>query len=161
MFLFRNPGREGWGFFLLCLLGFSVLAVPFGMLSGFYRWTAPLDAMEILRMAAIVIVIPAIGEELVFRGPLIWLKEKRGAVPVWAIAVSLIAFIAWHPINAYTFMPQAREIFLDPRFLFIAALLGVVATLLALRTRSLWPPILFHWALVLVWKVFLGAPAFL
>ena len=139
MFLFRNPGREGWSVFLLCLLGFSLVAVPYGVVSGFYRWTSPPDAIAFLRMAAIIFVIPALGAELVFRGPLIWLKETRGAVPAWAIAVSLIAFIAWHPINAYTFMPQAREIFLDPRFLLIAALLGVVATLLALRTRSLWP----------------------
>ena len=161
MFLFRNPDRQGWGVFLLCLLGFSVVALLFGVLSGFYRWTAPPGMAEFMRMAAIIFVIPAIGEELVFRGPLVWLREKRGAVPAWAIAVSLITFIAWHPINAYTFMPQAREIFLDPRFLLIAALLGVFATVLALRTRSLWPPILLHWALVLVWKAFLDAPGFL
>ena len=138
-----------------------VLALPFGLASGFYQWTAPPSGLSLLRTAVIAFFLPAVFEELVFRGPLLWAQTNLDEVPAWAIGLSLAAFVAWHPINAHTLLPQADPVFLDVRFLAIAALLGAVATLMALKTRSLWPPILFHWSVVVGWKATLGAPGFL
>ncbi|MEL7548024.1 MAG: CPBP family glutamic-type intramembrane protease [Pseudomonadota bacterium] len=161
MFLFRWPSAKDWSYALLCVLGFAAVALPFGLWSGSYRWAPNLFSPELLRVALVALVLPALMEELVFRGPLIWWREKRGTVPNWVVFVSLAAFVAWHPINAVTFMPQAADTFLDWRFLLVTTLFGAAATIMTLRTQSLWPAIVFHWVLVVAWKGLLGAPSFL
>ncbi|MEL7285262.1 MAG: CPBP family glutamic-type intramembrane protease, partial [Pseudomonadota bacterium] len=67
----------------------------------------------------------------------------------------------WHPINAFTFMPQAAETFLDWRFMLVAGLFGLAATVMTLRSRSLWPAIVSHWVMVVAWKSLFVAPSFL
>ncbi|MCR9079044.1 MAG: CPBP family glutamic-type intramembrane protease [Hyphomonadaceae bacterium] len=161
MFVWRIPGLSDWRLALVCIIAFSAISAGFGLATGLFVFSEMPVPAELLRVALIAFFLPAVFEELVFRGPLLWLQKKSGAVSRVAIAVSLAAFVAWHPINAHTFMPQAADVFLDFRFLFIAALLGIATTFLALRTRSLWPPILLHWFAVIGWKACLGAPGFL
>jgi len=161
MFLFRWPSKADWQCSAFCALGFAVLAVPFGLVSGAYRWAPDLVSPETLRVALVALVLPALMEELVFRGPLVWWRETRGPVPLWLTLGTLIAFVAWHPINAFTFMPQAADTFLDWRFLLVTTLFAVVVTIITRRTCSLWPAIVFHWLLVVAWKGLFGAPSFL
>ena len=161
MFLFRWPSASDWRFTALCVLGFILIAVPFALISGIYRWTPNLISTHLVRVALIALILPALMEELVFRGPLFWLQRARGTVPLWASLISLVAFVSWHPINALTFMPQAASTFLDPRFLVVTTVFGAAATLVTLRSRSLWPAIAFHWLLVVAWKGLFGAPSFL
>ena len=161
MFLFRCPSEADWRFTALVCFGFALIAVPTALVTGVYRWAPDLFDLELLRVALIALVLPALLEELVFRGPLIWVLEKRGRVPIWMVLISLAAFVGWHPVNAFTLMPQAASTFLDPRFIFITALFGAAVTILALRTRSLWPAIVLHWILVVSWKGLFGAPSFL
>ena len=85
---------------------------------------------------------------------------RHGRAPLWTIGLSLLAFILWHPLNATVNLVEARDLFFDWRFLTVATGLGAVATYLAIRTRSLWPPVLFHWLAVVGWTAFLGAPNF-
>lgn len=160
MHLFAWPSWQSWRFAAFCTLGFSAIAVPFGLLTGLYSWAPTPFSASLIGLALYLFVIPAVLEELVFRGPLLWWKARKGSVPLWLIAVSLSLFILWHPANTYLFMPEARDLFSDLRFLTVAGALGTVATLLALRTRSLWPPIVFHWLVVVGWKMLLGAPDF-
>jgi sodium transport system permease protein len=73
-------------------------------------------------------VAPAICEELAFRGFILsgFMRSRR----TWlAIGLSSIAFGAMHMI---------------PQQVFNAALLGLVLGLLAVRSNSLWPGVLFH-----------------
>lgn len=160
MFLFKWPSRAAWQLTALSLIAFSALAIPFGLSTGLYAWAPVAIDGALIGFALYLFIVPAVLEELVFRGPLLWWRDRKGTVPVWIIAVSLALFIAWHPVNTYLFMPEARELFSDWRFLSVAAALGAVATFLALKTRSLWPPIVFHWLIVVGWKSLLGAPDF-
>lgn len=157
----RAPTVRDWQLTGLGLLVFAVTAVPLGFMTGVYRWAPDSDLGGLLRVALIALIAPAILEELVFRGPLVWLQSKRGTAPAWAIGLSLMAFIAWHPLNTVLLMPQAADLFTDWRFLVSAAWLGVIATILVLRTKSIWTAIVFHWVVVVGWKAFLGAPSFL
>ncbi|MEM1391446.1 MAG: CPBP family glutamic-type intramembrane protease [Pseudomonadota bacterium] len=144
---------------IICTV-FSALALIVGASTSLFQFEiAP--PHQILRTAFIAFVFPALLEELVFRGPLIYLANRKSKRLLHVTILSLALFILWHPLNAWLLLTDTRPVFLDWRFLTLAALLGVCATTLALRTRSLWPPILFHWLAVVSWKAFLGAPAFL
>ncbi|MEM6652021.1 MAG: CPBP family glutamic-type intramembrane protease [Pseudomonadota bacterium] len=160
MFMFQWPDRQGWRFSVFCLLAFCGLALPFGLWTGLYSWAPTPLSWSLIGFALYLFVIPAALEEVVFRGPLLWSQARKESVPVWLIVVSLSLFIVWHPANTYVFMPEARDLFSDWRFLTVAGALGCAATLLALRTRSLWPPIVFHWLVVVGWKALFGAPDF-
>jgi len=99
---------------------------------------------EFYPIALSAFIIPSLGEELVFRG---WLR--RGA-PIGAV-LSLIAFIAWHPLQVWLNLPFGRPEFLDARFLSLVAWLGLACTLSRIRSGSIWPAVIIHWGVVVVW----------
>lgn len=105
-----------------------------------------------------LLLFPALPEEAVFRGLLI--PNATGQRGPRAIAISTLlsslAFVLWHPLNALTVNPGARQLFLDPAFLLIVFLLGVTCSLAYVLSRSLWAPVLIHWLTVLVWVLWLG-----
>lgn len=72
------------------------------------------------------------------------------------MALSTLAFVAWHPLNALTVNRSALPIFLDPAFLLIFAGLGAVCGYGYVVSRSIWVPVLIHWATVVVWVLLLG-----
>jgi len=160
--MFRLPASRDWGVAGLAFLAFAAAALGFGFATGFFRFE-PTGQASTMRALAVAFVLPALLEEVVFRGPLIWLAQRAvtGGRLVLASALSLALFVLWHPLNASLLLTEARLWFFDWRFLVIAAALGGVATWLALRTRSLWPPIVFHWLAVLGWKELLGGPGLL
>jgi len=158
MTFFHVPSRANALISLYWTLGFLIFAVPFGLVTGLYDWAPQFDPSVILKSAMITLVLPAFFEELFFRGPLLVLQARGRRVPAWAIILSLALFVLWHPFNGTLIMDDARELFTDWRFLTVATILGAVATVIALQTRSLWLAVLFHWGVVLGWKVFLGAP---
>jgi predicted Abi (CAAX) family protease len=73
-----------------------------------------------------------------------------------AIGWSTLLFVAWHPLNALTINPSAPALFLDPAFLLISAALGITCGYSYVVSKSLWVPVLIHWATVVVWVFFLG-----
>ncbi|MEM6411865.1 MAG: CPBP family glutamic-type intramembrane protease [Pseudomonadota bacterium] len=156
--MFHWPGTEKWRNTLLISLAFAAVTTLFGLSTGLYALAPVPDDMP--RRVAVAFIAPGLLEELAFRGPLLWLAGKRKHAPLWAIIISLSAFVAWHPVNATVYLKEAQMLFFDWRFLTVAAGLGAVATWLALHTRSIWPPILFHWLAVCGWIAFLGAPDF-
>ena len=158
--IFAIPHRRDWIRSALAFVGFAGIATTFGLASGLYTYAPITDPAVLVRFSAIAFVTPGILEELAFRGPLVWLAMTRGRAPAWAIALSLLLFILWHPFNATVYLIEAQDLFFDWRFLAVAAGIGVVATWLALRAQSLWPAIIFHWLAVTGWKAFLGAPQF-
>ena len=99
---------------------------------------------EVFTISLSTFFVPSLGEELVFRS---WLR--KGA-PIAAVA-SLVAFILWHPLQVWLNLPFARPEFLDPRFLGLVAWLGLACTLSRIRSGSIWPAVIIHWGVVVVW----------
>jgi membrane protease YdiL (CAAX protease family) len=92
-----------------------------------------------------LVISPAICEELLFRGAVLRATRLQlGAAS--AIAVNGVLFGLFH-LSAYRFLPTA--------------LLGVALAQLALRSGSIFPPMLFHFlnnlATVLVGRLLTGA----
>jgi len=113
------------------------------------------DPDAFLRLAAVAILIPALGEELVFRG--ILQPHRLGVTKDWRLsALSLAAFVLWHPVQVWLGLPMAQEVFTDPAFLILVALLGALCTALTHRSGSLWPAVLLHWIVVVGWKAGTG-----
>jgi uncharacterized protein len=105
----------------------------------------PVSRDQVFAISLSAFLIPVMGEELAFRG---WLK--KGA-PLAAVA-SLLAYIAWHPLQTLLQLPFGRPEFLDPRFLSLIAWLGLACTLSRIRSGSIWPAVIIHWGIVVVWK---------
>jgi predicted Abi (CAAX) family protease len=113
------------------------------------------SAWVIVSTPIVLFVMPCLAEEFFFRAVL--LPHPGEAIApratfFWA-AVSLMAFVGSHPING---LVSRRSVFLDPVFLVLATLLGIVCTITYLKSGSIWLPILFHWLTVVVWILFLG-----
>ncbi|XOZ34438.1 type II CAAX prenyl endopeptidase Rce1 family protein [Halomonadaceae bacterium KBTZ08] len=136
---------------------FMILAIPVGFGAGLlnvdilYSKIAPILPLTLL-------VFPSLLEEAFFRGILIPRNIRQAGAPraTGAVAISTIVFVAWHPINALAFNHSAIPLFLDPWFLLIVAALGATCGYSYVISRSIWPPVLIHWATVTVWVLFLG-----
>jgi uncharacterized protein len=141
------------------LIGLAGLAACWviGLASGLYHWQPKLD-WSLVQIALIAFLVPAVGEEVVFRGAMIPLPGEPGN-GIGRVCLSTLAYLAWHPLNAALFFPDWLAYFSDIRFLVVTAILGLTCAVLWRRTGSLWPPVLLHWIAVAVWKGFLGAPA--
>ncbi|MCB2207272.1 MAG: CPBP family intramembrane metalloprotease [Bacteroidetes bacterium] len=78
---------------------------------------------------SIVALIPAIGEELLFRGVLLKLLKDITKNPHWAVIISAALFSAFH-LQFYGFLPRFA--------------LGLVLGYLFVITNNLWVPIFVH-----------------
>ena len=138
------PDARGWLETLAALVGFAAAALLIGLPSGFlHPHPAPVAALPLLLRT---LIAPALAEELVF----------RVAPPPRFAGLALVAYVLYHPLNAWLFVPAARDSFSDPVFLLLAALLGALCTLLYRRSGSLWPPVVLHWLVVVSWLLLLG-----
>jgi len=103
-------------------------------------------------------VFPSLLEEAFFRGVIIpnnAFTRSKNRIAAY-ITISTAAFVLWHPVNALTINTTAAELFLNPVFLLIVALLGITCSVSYILSRSLWTPIIIHWLTVAVWVFFLG-----
>lgn len=107
-----------------------------------------------LWLLALALIVPVLVEELVFRGPLLLARFRT--MPMAALL--LVAFIAWHPLQAMLLRPDLVPLFSSAPFLIAAAALGLAATLSAWRSGSLLLPIVIHWVPVAGWIVVWGGP---
>ena len=147
------PDRRGW-LKVGLELGWSLpLMLVVAHLGGLVHFAPEGDASILLRLGATLLIAPALGEELLFRGLLI----PRGASAKW-ILLSVLLFVLWHPLQAVTIGPPWAASFLDPWFLAIVAILGTALGRIYAATGSLWPGVALHWAVVFGWKSVLGGP---
>lgn len=149
------PDRAGWTFTALVGLPTLLAMAAIGVTTGLYK-LGPGDLSALPLTMLTVFFVPAIGEEVVFRGLMVPSRPERPATP---IAVSTVLYILWHPLEGFTFLPGARELFTRPDFLLVTGLLGLACGLTRWRTGSIWPAVLLHWAVVVVWKTWLGGPS--
>lgn len=102
--------------------------------------------------------MPALVEELIFRLLLIPHPiETASSLHIYGTSlISLILFISYHPLNAWTFYRLGNPTFMDWRFLTLTGLLGGVCTIAYLATGSIWVAVIIHWLVVGIWLKFLG-----
>ena len=146
----------------LCLLGFALyaaVALALGLGSGFlepgHPWPRP---RRLVSAAAALLPMPALGEELLFRGALLPHPGEGTPWPqllAWS-ALGIGLFVLYHPLAGRLWYRRAERVFHDPRFLLQTALLGVATTALYQVSGSLWPAVLLHAVAVLVWLERLG-----
>ncbi len=74
---------------------------------------------------------------------------------MWA-GLILLLFILYHPLNAKIFKKQGDPTFLQPIFLVLAGLLGLILTITYAVTGNLWIVVFMHWIVVVVWLQLLG-----
>jgi len=148
------PTARGW--LLAVLVGVAALVVELGigLWGGFLRPT-PGDWSVLPMSLALAVLVPSLGEELVFRG-LLTPGREEGVGPWRAILPSTALFVLWHVFEALTFMPQAAPVFLRADFLATTAVLGLACGWLRWRTSSLWPAVLLHWLEVAGWQIWFG-----
>ncbi len=146
-------GLGALGLFGLCALVIHTLMSPIHFSMGLPGLRNDPDAF--LRLAAVALLIPALGEELVFRG--ILQPRRLSAAKDWTLsALSLAAFVLWHPLQVWLGLPMAQPVFTDPAFLTLVGVLGGLCTILTHRSGSLWPAVGLHWIVVVIWKAGTG-----
>lgn len=155
----KVPSLWDWGVTAGALLIYAAIALPIGLSTGFLRikpWKT--TKLHYLLLALRLFFLPALVEELVAR--VLLLPYPRAGVTwqmwtLWAI-VSLIGFIAYHPLNAKTLYKPGYPTFFDPVFLTLTGLLGAICTVTYLLTGALLTITVLHWVVVVVWLIGLG-----
>jgi predicted Abi (CAAX) family protease len=143
----------------LLLGGFAVVALVLGRGTGFLPAQRPrLRPLVLVRQAVLLLLTPSLIEETLFRAAL--LPHPLEGLSGWdntawgALSVGL--FVAWHPLAGRLWYPQGRRLFNDGRFLLLTSLLGVTCVIAYQATGSIWPAVLVHWLVVLIWLELLG-----
>ncbi|SBO42233.1 type II CAAX prenyl endopeptidase Rce1 family protein [Cyanobium sp. NIES-981] len=144
---------------VLVLAVYGALALALGFRSGFlhgpWQWR---PWPVVLRHGLALLLMPAIGEELLFR-VLLLPHPLEGVSPAsmaaWG-ALSVGLFVLYHPVAAQFWYPRGRAVFRDPCFLVQCTLLGAACVLEYGLTGSLWSAAGLHWLAVLIWLEPLG-----
>lgn len=128
------------------------------ILSEQMHWKPNFDT-ALLRLMIIAIVVPALGEELLFRVVMLPKPDPQTPLPAIRTVLALSLFVIWHPFQAF-FVGDARAvIFCDPWFLVATAAMGFSCLRLYWRSGSIWSAIFMHWLIVIAWKSLAGGPA--
>ncbi len=147
------PSTGGWAFCALVSAATLATMAAIGFTTGLYR-LQPTEPGLPLRLL-LVFFVPALGEEIPFRG-LLTPGPGESQRPRLEVAVSTGLYTLWHVVEAVTFLKSAAGVFLRPDFLLCCAVLGLGCAVMKRRTGSVWPAVLLHWALVVIWQTWLG-----
>lgn len=143
----------------LPLLGLAILILLIGFKSGFLEVAVlQKSRREITKIVALSFIIPGLSEEIIFRVLFLPHPTENPSIEtqlLWG-AISLAVFIIYHPFQGLTWNPAGREVFMQPSFLILAALLGTMCTIAYLVVGSIWFPAIVHWLAVVIWLVLLG-----
>jgi predicted Abi (CAAX) family protease len=150
------PDRAGCNFTLGAALPGLALIGVIAWVGGLAHFHPVPLGMVWLRTALLVIVIPSLAEELVFRGLLVPRPDQD--FPAWRAIATIALFVGWHPFQALTFGPPWSALFLAPPFLGAVVVLGVTLTAIYRKTGSVWPCVAVHWVLVASWKLLFSGP---
>ena len=147
-----QAASPGWPLLILGVYG--PLALLLGRRDGLLprTWSWP-PLPGLLRRGGLYLLMPAFGEELLFRG-LLLPHPLAGLTPLQLLpwmALSTGLFVLYHPLAARLWYPQGRGLFDDPRFLLQCSLLGLACALAYSVSGSLWWAVLLHWMAVFLW----------
>lgn len=152
--LSTRPSLRAWGESLLLLGVFLLIAGYLGLAAGLIKIEITDEWQPFMLTALVAFAIPALAEEFLFRVVIpVGLRLRLPPIvkPVGPV-LALGLFVLWHPIQVWLGLPLAQPLFLDPVFLLITALLGGACAISYHRTGSIWPAVVMHWLVVLVWK---------
>lgn len=150
------PDAGRWRAALAIALPAVAIIALSGFLGGWLYFNLVADLPSALIAALILFLVPALAEELIFRGILLsWFATFSQRLGNW---LSIVLFVLWHPFQALAFGPPWAAIFLQPSFLFATFILAIVLTHIRIVSQSLWPVIAIHWLLAVTWKLVLGGP---
>jgi membrane protease YdiL (CAAX protease family) len=96
------------------------------------NWDLEPSRYAMIHFAIAAVLIAPVVEEIVYRGLIIRAYRNSGISATWQVLVSSLLFVAIH--LRFVNIPSSLE------YLFAA----VILALLAIRTGSLWPGIVFH-----------------
>jgi predicted Abi (CAAX) family protease len=155
----KIPTQQDWLVLGVTLLVYSIIAIPFGLKSGFLQlqiWSSNITDKLLLTLRCLF--LPGISEELFFRVLIIPHPIEITNWFIWALwaLLSLVLFIIYHPLNAKTFFKQADATFFNRIFLFLATLLGIACTVAYALTGSLLIIVMIHWIVVVIWLIIFG-----
>lgn len=154
--LVKWPSATAWLEFLVAAVLLAIVSAAVDLSTGLLH-LAPRDGVEIVRVAAIAFLAPALSEELVFRGALIPGRGEGASGFAWIIA-STVLFTLWHVLET-AFLPGGAAFFRRFDFLTLAALLGLLCGLLRWRSGSVWPAVVLHWIAAVAWIGWFGGPS--
>jgi predicted Abi (CAAX) family protease len=156
--VFTLPDLNDWIEAIFLLFVYGAIALPIGFQFGFLQWSSPKSSTPVTRILLTSLFAPAILEEIFFRVLLLPHRNEKASVISLciSIAISLVLFVVYHPLNALTFFPAGRKTFFKPIFLFLATCLGISCTIAYLHSGSLWVATFVHWVIVIVWLLFFG-----
>ena len=158
------PDARTWLACAFVYAAFLLAAAPIGLLAGLLRPAVPhLSPGEAIGTGLLILLQPALFEEVVFRG-LLLPRDVRRMSPSRVAAIAgagLAVYVASHPLNAWLFRPDVLGLFASPVYLVLASLLGLACTSAYFISRSIWPPVAMHWLTVVTWIWFLGGQALL
>jgi predicted Abi (CAAX) family protease len=142
----------------LPLLGLIALLLIIGFNTGFLKVRIISKTwVEIIKITMTSLIFPSLSEEIFFR--VLFLPHpsenpsKKSQI-FWGF-ISVIIFIIYHPFQGMTWNSSGYNVFINPIFLSLAGLLGVVFTIAYLETGSILLPVIIHWLAVVIWLVML------
>ena len=140
------PRLSEWGQSLLLFGVFALIAAYLGQHESLFKFSLTDEWRPFIVVAVIAILVPSLAEEMVFR---VLLGGRTG----WLRAgIAIAAFVLWPPVQVWLGLPMAQPVFLEPAFLAIVALLGLVCTVAYRTSGAIWPPVAIHWGTVVLWK---------
>lgn len=127
---------------IVVFLGYAVIALPIGFVTGFIGWRPELDATHLVGGPLIIYLVTGVPEEFLFRGLLQnlltqWLGPRAG------LAIASVAFGLAH-------LP-------DPRYVLLATIAGVAYGWVYARTQRITASAITHALVDATWGVFLRA----
>ncbi|BBD68221.1 abortive infection protein [Nostoc commune NIES-4072] len=125
---------------ILPLTGLTILLLFIGFQSEFLKLhILEKSWQEIVKIIVFSFFIPGLSEEIVFRVLFLPHPTENPSLKtqiIWII-ITLVAFIIYHPFQGLTWNPGGYEVFINPNFLILAALLGVICTIAYLISGSI------------------------
>jgi predicted Abi (CAAX) family protease len=150
----RLPSTEAWLYSAVLLFVYTLISLPIGIKLGFLKVEILSSWKTAVRVLLVAFIAPSLVEEIFFRVLLLPNSTEvvSPAVRWFFVCLSLVIFVGYHPLNVLAGCGTFR----NPVFLFLAALLGIICTSAYLQSGSLWPPVILHWLIVVVWLLVLG-----
>jgi predicted Abi (CAAX) family protease len=152
----RLPDRNGWWRALPIAIGGLAIIATVAITTGLVGFDPMPIGWTWLRYAALLAIVPSLGEEILFRGLIVPPRGQPMSAFMGIIAVAV--FVLWHPLQAVTIGPPWASIFVDPVFLAIVTVLSVTLVWMYRRSGSIWPGVIVHWLVVAGWKLVCSGP---